>query len=850
MISQNSDEKLDVRILTFKKNNRPYSKSKVKNVSTEKYISSHYIDYFEFIEVDITDNKASFMEMAYNDITRIREENEIKATSIQQSIILFQYSDMKGRRLHDFWQNVSSHMFITMLKILDCDNRHKLEATRQSIVEIMKKHNIPHKNYAIYYTFDFSDIILLVKNVSNSSYQDILWEINFSTSYDNNKLIMDSITLFGISFECYDTIKNCNDLKEIDLKDNRYENLKKNKITALVNLGVQDAQLLALAEKFCKNFLRQDEYSIDASFGRNDIMIILKDVELLLVTKFYGELKKLSDECNDISKAFLGIKIVSSVPESKYIKNVINSNNDITKLGEKTKENKFLNNFENNVYKAYEIYTNIQKNNNYMDATEMYRSIFELSRNLFSEEFVISIYYSFFVFLKICIEKKDNVEEIMDFQKDYISCINMLSHCTMHGEKCFIQSAPFNPLYIDVPPKILAFYTSIAFKIKKILQNNEQQLFSFIFIPGFRPNIHVKPISYGSDVDNRLIAVYIYEKMLYNPYRVVCSIVHEIAHYVGDRTRCRNERLHYIISTILKMYMYSHYLKDGVLDLVQPISVIIENKIKNKMVGLNVNECYSSIFYDYLYETNFLIKDINDAEIYSNDFEMTKGLDSYFDKSSPYYTYINNLINEDASSPYLYKKKIYQIIINEINKNFSDEWYDEYVNQCIQMIGSYVEAYADLVLCKVTGISFVQYIELLNEELQGTEYKVIAKKVSDDYIYGMVKNSQLNLELALRINAIYYTFDGHDDTICEQIDSNIQERKVYQMMLYNLVQYLKRCQVEIINITKNNCNVTELSDLVKNIKTLSKSETFYAMYEEIFHYKNSIIEEIEKIEGN
>lgn len=849
------ETKIDLHILTLKKltlscmldegiqvYNKDGEKKKM-NFSSERYISAHYFDYLEFLYVE--DASSNFMQSAYKSIEAIRTNNS-EETKIQQSIILFQYlyssNDVKASE--EFWRNNASHIFVTMIKLAGSNSVQKLNEAREKIIHVLKENNIQPINYALYFTFDFSDLILLTKNLNNSVLQDILWQINYNVYYDEqpdkNKIVRDTITLYGINQECFDAIT-----KKHNLTDEKLRNLMSNYLNAVFSLGVQDPSLLKNIGSFLKNELLLEDkvnYNINALFGRRDISIELRGVRAIDVIKLYCELKKISYDCNDSARCFLGMKIISSVSESDLIKNIVCI--DSSSSENESLSNVLVDNLTTQIKDLVDRYNQLP-HTHYMDVQEMYHSIKELSKNCFSDEFLISIYHSFYVFLKICIyqTKKSNQSymEIIDFQREYVSCINMLSHCTMHGEKCFIQAAPFNPLLVDVPPKILAFYTALALRIQKKLQQDEAQLFSFLFVPGFKSGIHMKPISCGTAEDSRLIAVFIHEEMLYDPYRVVCSMIHEVAHFVGNKTRCRGKRFCNIAITTLKFFMYTCYPKNGAFDLAESLFKVMQAEIKNMIGEQESEELYLSLISDYFIDYTNLISLISNVNECPADFNIIRNLDEYLDTDNYYYPLLHNLMENPNINGAICSKIIFKSMTDEIRNFSKNDWYLDYSNQIDQIIGSYREAYADLIFCTLTSISKEQYIQLISKEISLSN-QLNSKEITSDYLYTMNQRGVLNLETTLRMNAILCVVFRITPTF--NICSDDIERVVYKIMLENLIDYLKECQnvIEQLNIVND-----EFSNLVKELYDLN-DKAFNLIYDEISKYKNLVVEIIKKQE--
>ena len=836
---------LDVRILSLgKKVSRNEGNESQKNHTKERYVSAHYFDCFEITKVDINEKQNSFIEESYKTIKQLRSTSDGTNLRIKQNIIIFKFFEDNGDNIERFWDKESEHVFITMLKIAsDLNSHYSLAEVERSVRDIImnhfKKSKIDVNSAIIYYTYDFSDLIIISKDVSVKKMQEILWEINFRIKNDDNKkLIMDTITLYGINEKIFYSIApNRQDEQEkIGINREKLPVLNTNTIDATITFGIKSPDGLSAAYKYLEESNCKNNYNISQQFGRRDVLLQLWNVTVLELVKLYGELKDIED--------LNSIKIISSFNIDDSTKQALLHK---VNLNKSENENEVLKSLKDAIFKSVEDYTVIAEENGYLDATEIYRSLCELLDSGFSEEFVVSIYYAFYIFLKICIEKgKDHSEEIIDFQKEFFSYINTLSHCTMHGEKCFVQSAPFNSILIDIPPKILAYYTALANKIVNVLRaENNKQLFSFIFVPNFNKHINVRSISPGSDTDNRLLAVYINEEMLHNPYRVACVMFHEIAHFVGDETRCRKERLQCIIKTLIDAYMTGLGVSPAAiksLNLYDSIEKDIDQRIKEENNENNSNDYtpYLSKIEKYIDDTQGLISIFlnPDKKNYFDNYDNDKKVSDYIDENDPLFFYINSCISTNEETKEYGQKLLFSIITDKIKSVNTDEYDKNHIAQFPPIINAYSEAYSDLILCIFTSINLEQYLYLIKAE-RGVAYKKDDLKVNK-----LIKKDDLNntkLALILRMMAIVNVHFRINIEFPLDADREIARIKV---MYDYLVEYLIKCKSMIDKMPKE-----KFPNIISQLGELSNKATFYSMYDEILNYKKTILKDIQKIES-
>lgn len=126
----------------------------------------------------------------------------------------------------------------------------------------------------------------------------------------------------------------------------------------------------------------------------------------------------------------------------------------------------------------------------------------------------------------------------------------------MHSERQFIHTPAFNANFFDIPPKLIAYYNAIAYKIAFQLKDKSraQPAYHYVITPDYRTNIHVEPlnISYSRDTSEHLAIINLPERFFYQPQKTIMLFAHEVGHYEGDRKReIRAKHIFCLIGTVI-----------------------------------------------------------------------------------------------------------------------------------------------------------------------------------------------------------------------------------------------------------------------------------------------------------
>lgn len=483
------------------------------------------------------------------------------------------------------------------------DLKNQLDAACKRLKERGK--SIPANDLCVYYTLDYSDAILFVRNCCFNWYQDLLWELTVSVN-EEKRLIIDTISLYGVSVqkagEEFEKIQEDSTGKyPLYPPDNLQECFDLSLFLGVQNATAWNKVKQKLKDKYGENLV------FYRKFGRTDITVTFRDFDLknalyLVWLLFfedpsYGEQfgscviaprdKLLEDSTDSAKKELENIPLMS---EQSVLGNTLEeeSNGKTEKKPYQIVENVLIPLYEDANPQLKKLYPPLSGY-----CTELYQSLLTLLHNSFAEEYYLSVLPSFAAHLKMFgdsirhgenIEMKDR-DEIVNELREYYRGLIMLEHSTLHGEKKFIQAPGLNAFICEVPAKLLVFYTSVAFRIIQYLRDSansedatsvEEVLFSPgeilyvpLFIPDFRPDMYSRHILDRQRSTEQINIIYLEERLFYEPEYAIPSMVHELAHRVGDKARQRVLRLKKIFCC-LSVYLISSAYSEDFFEIMSP----------------------------------------------------------------------------------------------------------------------------------------------------------------------------------------------------------------------------------------------------------------------------------------
>ena len=665
---------MDVRIVRLYKLHIPKTISFTRILPKQECNCNYYytMGHYDIIGIKkIFPEVNNILQSSYNNMKETmntgNSNNKLQDICSSQSILVF--SDGDEKYINDFWATHHPNanlLFVSMLHIADSTSGNNVD-----INSVLDRIDSVYQGakYLYYFTFDYSDIIIFCKGNSINDYLNRINTLNYDSA--ETKYIKDSFSMLAICrtslVDWFRKIKQC-EIKEYELNTLADSESKKTDIFfAKFNLGVLDYGQL---NKFVKELVDHnlnDGVKIN-QLGRHDFSIVNNNATLdwLLNIEYFIDkyTRRTSNLAFSTFEVFVGSEYKTEYSDRAFSKSRIQTNN----------LKNLIDDFYEKIGESNPLF--------YWPIREVENSINSIVKNGFADDFVICIYESFYRFVEYLSNKysvDDNriSDSFINVFNEYFSGLTSLANSAMHSERSFIQATAFNAIFYDIPPKFMAFYTAIVYKIIKITKNPSESEYSFIFTPNFSSEMIVKTISdKKTDPKDRLFVVSINEAFFYNPSMVISTMVHETAHFAGDFQRDRDVR----------MEKYINCLICSVLDI--GLELNISSSDTYKLID-NIREQIMYKIEDTKIATSFDFIELNRAV-----FDIISG-------SAKIQDIIRNYLSKNSNDNYEYIA-----YLNFINKDIYNVTYDS-----IEIIRSvFKEAHADLQMILLLKMSQKEYL--------------------------------------------------------------------------------------------------------------------------------------------
>lgn len=945
-------KKQDIKIIRLAKWQIPKSKSVTDYMGDETFLS---IGYFDMIDVQNVESRdaihpllaaynASHRHSSYQDLKKnfdIMEEYTI------QELIIFTDINEQGfseKKIDDFWKSESPILYVSLIHI---DNEMKEDENKESRLDkIIKKIQscFAGREYLYYFSFDYSGIVILAKGMGLKEYLQLMFSINYENK-NEDKLIRDSYSFYGFQktklkeyFEKFD--QKC-DIEQV-FKNDSWPGWDE-EFSVSVNIGIQNYNLYQEFLGEVNNSATDiGEYGL---FGRHDISLVREkaDLKWLIYIQYLLNKYTMSDNGRPADKllstheTFVKISDIGEFSDTE--RQDINPSYDAAKKKLDSLCDSFRKNLDENKY-----------NGEYIIPVQAVKySILSILKNRFAEDFVLCMYQSFCEFIEYLLEKMEHKnDDVMEFDEcfnNYFRGLNSLVNSAMHSERQFIQATAFNAIIYDVPSKIMAFYIAVIDELQQLVRSDEDKKYTFLLTPSFSNEISVKVISYDREIPphDRLLMVSINECSLYNPGAVIRRMAHEVAHFVGDKLRKRNLRKKQIKSSIIYIIV-SHLIHGSFLDsedlydlidnieksistqkrfsddndnysekLLEVIPKIAYEFHKNPEVKKHIRKFIGDLLREYLGEGTLVNK--NDKLAKREEFKeyllsvagwnksMTAIIneDSYYDRkfTKTELEILTNLICCDIEQEAEYINRDRDVLMEQgmvsqssVSKMGSGILLDKTVGEYVKGLKSiYSEAFADIQMVLLTGISYEMYLKgFLNEEK--LEVDQLRNHMDDMARISMVtfalrfvgiwdwmkekepisgaeeELQKLKKEIETQIDILKYTLSADDKKefdkyygLAKKSGKNVSEitmdlHQVWELygdvtvlgdnMYFYIYKKVFEYLLECIKISMEHYETKNMEKLQKTITTITKFEdvkqVFFTICDELQQYKQKVFE--------
>lgn len=573
---------LDIRIIQLAKWQIPKSGS-LSEEEKDTYLAIGYFDMMEIVKVQEIETMHP-LSQAYCGLPRHKQTNTSEEYTMQELII---FTDVGGFGLDvidQFWDDNSLLMYISLIHV---DNESDIEQIIKRIQE-----EFGGKRYLYYFSFDYSGIVLLAKEMKIEDYTASMFRLN----YDNKKrekLIRDSFSMFGLNKKKLTVY-----FAQAKQGYANIEEIPENEtFPVVVNIGVQNFNIY---NKFIEE-VENAKVVIEkcGMLGRHDVSIINNegDLKWLIYIQYLLDKYTTHQEDADNEKLFSTYETFVKVKIRDMLEDTDGGDQDPYYNIVKDRLDMLCDKFSTSLERKRKYYNGEYE----IPIRAVKYSVLSILKNRFAEDFVLCMYSSFCETLSYLTEKmlsnQDDSEAFETCYGEYFRGLNSLVNSAMHSERQFIQATAFNALIYDVPSKIMAFYVAIIHDIQEVIKSCEDKNYTFLLTPSFSNEIYVKVISYPKEElpHDRILMVSINEKSLYNPRGVSRRMAHEVAHYVGDAIRGRQYRKECfelsVIYIILNSILQSAFIETGEFySLIETIRDTLPNDMRFNQEEMNYSE--------------------------------------------------------------------------------------------------------------------------------------------------------------------------------------------------------------------------------------------------------------------
>lgn len=696
--------------------------------------------YYDWIKLKIISsskshpfkNAESQLIASYKEEIKLRQETLTDGIHIQQGIIALPVDDENDNVYYNFLQELvkTSIIFISFINIPSWSQNNPIISNRnpdqiQNLNELIKKNissNIDKSIMRLFYTFDHNDLVLICngKNMELKNYLETLEKIRFSHLTNGYFAIHDITTIYG-----YKNVHN-EDLDKID------------------NISV----VVSVSGKNISPSNIQSSFRLE-TIGRYDHLSGYKNIT-------WKQISELSKELHgkDViaSRVHIGYELPDNLVEEKnklYLSNTISSPL-YSIFKEKYKKEIASLDFS----KLVEIYGNDKE---YVDSLKLMLSEIGFAINItlqrgfskYNSVCYIEPYFSFIRYIKEkIIEKfineseknpylkdtiaKDLAESLVDISNSFYKSILTLDSSIMHSERRFIMSDPHQLTLFDIPPKLIAYYTSIASELTTLLNKDSNNTYVFLITPDIKKDIYVESITRNRDIDNEIniLVIHINERSIYNVAYTTKILAHEIAHHVGQNSDLRKERANYFIKCYIALL-----LRRGL----DPDLFLNFNKVEEatNFIGDLVTKLFALVEKSDFTENqnNYFYMDELEKEFHSF---IIKNLREYNDIDLDIYKIFSNCFDDNITTKYIRNSKrffasefdlpsdailknyVWRQILNSVYTNLQ-EYFDnsEQINEDRKGIRFILqEGYADIQMILLTENQNLQVEKITNNYSQ------------------------------------------------------------------------------------------------------------------------------------
>lgn len=528
-LNNQENSKIDARIISF----NPFGLSNDKSSDVFSYFTQTIIEgkgenkchelqkaYENAMSLDCTNKDGNRFLIAFTDMKTIDDESKLGYTQEQ---------------INELWEcDKSPLLFLTMINLTRSND------IKKGIKQIKKI--FQGSNYLIYFTFDHCDLLIFCRKDSFEDYGRMIKKMAFE-----NDVIANVYSFFQLY--------NFNNLEESDGK----------KFHALIRLKVDSEVQI---NELWNSINNTDFVNIKKQvfFDHFNCGFYCQNADLSWLLSITDTIKKYEHE--------LLISVDYKSEKGTLISNSKSNGSDDPNGDERKGKNKLLNNALNvfdkfsdlysKVYQKYEL-TSPQNNNSSINVwLRWLKSSLRYSVSLMNNptsrdigtclvpQYLDLLEYGIKFYSKLYNEDGncDNIEMMTQSMFEFFSDIAILVDSMNCGYRQFAQTPSYHLPSFEVPPKIMEYYIAVAHELMLLFREDDDKetIYSILITPQFINHLGVISIADQRVLENdQWLEIVIGESSFYTLQLTTQTLGHEISHFVGQKTRCRDKRKEYVL---------------------------------------------------------------------------------------------------------------------------------------------------------------------------------------------------------------------------------------------------------------------------------------------------------------
>lgn len=428
-----------------------------------------------------------------------------------------------------FW-NQSQKSPLFFVSMINLKNAEDLDAV---LTNIRAKFPVEQGHLA-YLTFDHCDLILFSCKTGFHAYTKQIFQLCFGCE----RVLDDVITIYGFN----------SDRALLDVEE---------RFRALIRIGVRDFPMALTFQAQVKNL----EYSVSCNWllGRNDISILCEDASLTWLMAVRNVLVNVEDANPELARWYTTYDLTVFSPDRlddpdadwfPYGKGV-----DCTELAQRIDKE----------YAAFEVcyksaFQRLQEEQGLKltpntvwlrwlkDSCSLAVSLMgsRLSVDLATclvPQFLDLLRYGTEFFSSAQLTRLEQIDDMRTNFKAFFSNTAVLVDSMNQTNRQFVQVPAFHLPSFNLPPQLLAYYTVLAQRLYKVLQDDKTTIYSLAISPDLVNILQVTSLAIQDVLPvHQWISISMDETSFYTLKMTTETLAHEISHFIGENNRERSVR--------------------------------------------------------------------------------------------------------------------------------------------------------------------------------------------------------------------------------------------------------------------------------------------------------------------